>query len=479
MIKSLGKTVVYSLEPFISKALTFLLIPIYTAHLSVSDYGVLQFVISLGAFIRILSKLGTNSSFWKFSNDKNFLNNGLVLKNLVFIQLFFGSVVSGFLFIISYLCDYEKTGLLLFIYFVALVIKTFSELLLLQFRYCGLASKYLAVSILTLISNISLTLFFVVYLNLGVYGVVLSYLISFSLVCIYTLPNLVKYFQGTIKYKLLVNLVSFGWPLMLGNIFLLFISLSDRWFIIELLGEEQLGQYSYVYKFSDLTLTFLVYSFNIVFVPIMWRSYKKNSFSILFHKIEKTLLIVFPIISLLITLLSIVLATFFTLNQAFMSGFHLIILLSFSHLFYGFYLFQVLKIQMYSKTKNVIFVTAFAALMNLLLNYFLINYYGILGAGIATFISYIILMLNVENICSKIHPTVKNNFNNNVCIICNIIIGISSIELFQIFQTFYERIGLCVLYILSFIFILRVTKILTYQSFMTDFKYIFYKSEKV
>ena len=66
-----------------------------------------------------------------------------------------------------------------------------------------------------------------------------------------------------------------------GNIFLLLISLSDRWFILNMLDEYQLGHYSYVYKFSDLTLTFLVYSFNIVFVPIMWKAYKLNSFNIL------------------------------------------------------------------------------------------------------------------------------------------------------------------------------------------------------
>lgn len=479
MSKNLKKSIIYSLEPIISKGLTFLLIPLYTAYLTVGEYGILQYVMSLAAFIRIFSQMGTNSAFWKFSNDRDLPENGNVLKNLVFLQIIFGLVLLMVLLLITSILNYEFNSWLLFLYFGALIIKTFSEILLLQFRFKGSAIKYLITTISTLLLNISLTVFFVVYMGLGVLGIVYSYLISFSLIGIYALPALIVQFKGNISKLKIKEFINFGMPLMIGNIFLLFISLSDRWFILKMINEEQLGYYSYVYKFSDLTLTFLVYSFNIVFVPIMWRAYKAKSFNILFHKIEKNILIIFPIISLLIVLVGIVLANFFTINKEFLLGFNLIILLSFSHIFYGFYLFQALKIQMFTNTKSVIIITAVASLLNFILNFVLIQNFGITGAGIATFASYFALMFMIEIKCRKVYPTLKMNFQHYFCVVLILLMAFSSVKLFSLFENYLHRIAICTSYIFSFLFLLKVFGIISYQSIKIDLNYIFSKSDKV
>tara|TARA_B110000459_G_scaffold139288_1_gene151938 strand:- start:4289 stop:5728 length:1440 start_codon:yes stop_codon:yes gene_type:complete len=479
MSKNFKKSIIYSLEPIISKGLTFILIPLYTAYLTIGEYGTLQYVMSLAAFIRIFTQVGTNSAFWKFSNDRALEDNGEILKNLVFLQILFGGIVLALLLIITLILNYEFNSWLLFLYFGSLIIKTFSEILLLQFRYNGFAVKYLATTISTLLLNISITIYFVVYLGFGALGIVYSYLITFIIIGFYALPALITHFKGLVSVIKIKELIKFGTPLMLGNIFLLFISLSDRWFILKMLNEEQLGYYSYVYKFSDLTLTFLVYSFNIIFVPIMWRAYKINCFNVLFHKIEKNLLIIFPIISLIIVLISIFLANFFTMNNDYILGFNLILLLSFSHIFYGFYLFQILKIQMFSNTKSVIIITAVAATLNFILNFLLIGGFGILGAGISTFFSYLVLMFFIEMKCAKIHPTLKNNFNYYFCILLIILIAFSSVKLFDLFEDFRHRIIICFLYIIAFLSLLVIFKITTYRSLKNDLNYIFVKSDKV
>lgn len=479
MSKNIKKSIIYSLEPIISKGLTFLLLPLYTAYISVADYGILQFVISLAAFIRIFTKMGTNSAFWKFSNDKLLKNNGNILKNLVFFQIAFGLVVIGVLLTITYLLNYEITTWLLLIYFISLVIKTFTEIILLQFRYDGFAVKYLITTISILILNISITIYFVVHLEMGLLGIVYSYLISFSIITIYALPILVKKFNGRLSFIKINEFLKFGWPLMLGNVFLLLISLSDRWFILKMLNENELGHYSYVYKFSDLTLTFLVYSFNIVFVPIMWKAYKLNSFNILFHKIEKNIIIIFPVISLVIILISILLANFFTLNEDYVSAFNLIVLLSFSHLFYGIYLFQVLKIQMYSNTRSILYITFFSALLNCILNFILINFYGIVGAAISTFISYLILMILMDYKASKVRKTVKNTFSFNFSILLIFLIAFSSIQLFDIFQIYWQRIVICFLFIILYLLISVLFRLTNFDKLKKDFNFIFDKSDKI
>ena len=167
MSKNFKKSIIYSLEPIISKGLTFILIPLYTAYLTIGEYGTLQYVMSLAAFIRIFTQVGTNSAFWKFSNDRALEDNGEILKNLVFLQILFGGIVLALLLIITLILNYEFNSWLLFLYFGSLIIKTFSEILLLQFRYNGFAVKYLATTISTLLLNISITIYFVVYLGFG------------------------------------------------------------------------------------------------------------------------------------------------------------------------------------------------------------------------------------------------------------------------------------------------------------------------
>ena len=87
------------------------------------------------------------------------------------------------------------------IYFASLVIKTFTEIILLQFRYEGYAINYLLTTISILILNICITIYFVVQLEMGVHGIIYSYLVSFSLISIYALPKLIAKFNGIVSLK--------------------------------------------------------------------------------------------------------------------------------------------------------------------------------------------------------------------------------------------------------------------------------------
>ncbi len=69
-LKSLvAQSATYGLGDLLTKAIAFLLIPVYTRYLSVADYGILGVVSSLTAVLGILYPLGLNAAAMRFYYD--------------------------------------------------------------------------------------------------------------------------------------------------------------------------------------------------------------------------------------------------------------------------------------------------------------------------------------------------------------------------------------------------------------------------
>jgi O-antigen/teichoic acid export membrane protein len=91
-------------------------------------------------------------------------------------------------------------------------------------------------------------------------------------------------------------------------------------------------------------------------------------------------------------------------GQKFWGAYKVIPLLVFSVLLYG--LFSLLNIGIFiqKKTKYNPLIIGIAAIFNLLLNYFLIPPYGMLGAAYATFFSYLLMDLLAYIINVRVYP---------------------------------------------------------------------------
>jgi len=64
--KLLVESSIYSIEPILKKALLFFLLPLYTAYLSPSDYGKLEYIITISAFFGIVATGGLQTGFFKY-----------------------------------------------------------------------------------------------------------------------------------------------------------------------------------------------------------------------------------------------------------------------------------------------------------------------------------------------------------------------------------------------------------------------------
>lgn len=402
--KFVGDALIYSVHPIISKLLTFILIPLYTSFLSPADYGNLQYIMLFGAFLRGVSQMGLNSSFWKFRSQDG-INKKQIALNLTLNQLALGVFLLVAYLMFTYVFgNFDTVGLFIALFYVGLVIKTFSENLLLFNRANFQAKKYLKVALFQTILLFSLNILFVKFLALNFQGIIYAYLISFGVTAVLFYKSLQREFDGRYNWSISKEMIVYGFPIMIGNIGLMILSLSDRWFIKHFNTDDELGLYSYGYKFADLILVFIIQIFNMTFIPLAWKLQKKAQAQAVFSEVRNLIYLLFPAISLIALSIILLLAELMTSNKSYMEGLDIIVMIAFSHVFYGFYLFHSLGLQFAKKTKFMVICNGVAVIVNLLLNGLLIPKYGAIGASFATLASYFIMLLITLIYSQRFYP---------------------------------------------------------------------------
>ena len=236
----------YSVEPITLKLVSFLLIPIYTFYLLPAEFGALQFVISLGTFLRSISQFGMNTAFWKFRNAKPEQELSTLSFNLLAAQLFIGSIVFLLSAVFAFAVDPVWKWPFV-IYLAALLIKLVLENYLLVSRAQHNPKQYLFITLSQLVLFIACNVIFLSVFNWGVMGIVMAYLLSFLTTSVLYFPRMKSAVFGSYSLPLLKELMRFGGPLLLGNLSILILSISDRWFLMALSTETELGLYSFGY----------------------------------------------------------------------------------------------------------------------------------------------------------------------------------------------------------------------------------------
>ncbi len=395
----------YSLEPLFFKLISFILIPVYTAYLLPSDFGALQFILTIGAFLRSFTQMGLNTAFWKFRSKTKISAIFSIPLIVLITQFYIGIIVLSLGIIISFYFDFANVTLnFVLIYFLALLIKLITENYLLVCRANHNPKKYLIISISQSVFLFSLNIYFVKYLKLNFQGVIFAYLFSFLISSFIFFIFIKKDYVGRVSLKLSSKMIKFGYPIMISNFFVLILSISDRWFLKTFSSDYELGLYSYGYKFADLILAFLIQTFQTAWIPIAWKIYSLENGKDIFVKAQKIFFFLLPIISFFLLTFIIIIGKWSTINDSYLKGFQIIYLIAFSHVFYGFYSFSVMGIYFTDKTNKILRINLISAVINISLNIILIPSLGMLGSAVATFVSYILLYLMVRYYSNKFYP---------------------------------------------------------------------------
>ncbi|MCG8635356.1 MAG: oligosaccharide flippase family protein, partial [Desulfobacterales bacterium] len=254
---------IYGAANLLKKGAAFFMIPVYTRFLSPSDYGtleLLELVLDV-AFLMIGLRMSEAiiRYYHHYSSEEDkvevvstaFLFSLMVSLSAVIAFQFFLEPIAGLVF-----NDPANAGYLKWVF----VCLGFQLMFIVPETYLIVKKRSLTYSSLSFASfflALSLNLFFLVKLKLGIWGMIYSMAITklsyMVLLFIWVVPHLKLTFSpGKLK-----ELIRFGLPMLPGVLALFTINFSDRFFIQQFCDSHELGIYSLGYKFGMLLVVLM------------------------------------------------------------------------------------------------------------------------------------------------------------------------------------------------------------------------------
>ncbi len=381
--------IIYGSTNVIKSFIPFLLLPILTTYLSQTEFGILSLIevaiLFLFPIISLNIKGAINVEYFNLNLKelKYFITNSLFLTFIVFIS------ISVIFFLFS--SDIEEISGIPRNIIIFLPIFSFlrvnSQVVLGIFQISQNPKKYAFFTIIQSLLDFLLTYALVVIYNQNYWGRLGGIYLSFFVTSIIALIYLYKFDYLTFPvFKYTKNILKFGIPLIPHAVGGTIIALSDRFFISYYYSYNEVGIYSVAYQVSSIMLL-IGMSLNQGWVPI-------------FYKLLKTKTEIKIIIKYIIYLSIFLITTFFLIlifrnfifnlfvNEKFYISKDYFLLLLFGFLFQSIYFLITNFIFYLKKTTYLAIITCSCALINIFLNYILIQAYGVKGVAMATFITW-------------------------------------------------------------------------------------------
>lgn len=256
------------------------------------------------------------------------------------------------------------------------------------------------------VANILLCLWFVIGLGLGWLGSLLAQLVTFVTFGIIGLGLLCNNCAVSFKYnpKYIKHALGFGVPLIPHTLSATMFGVTDKLFLSNILGLTDTGIYAIGYQIG-MIIALLQNSFNQAWIPWLFAKLKDCGHVAKLRIVQLTYLY-FALIVLAALLLSLIspwiLALF--VGSKYAGAAPYIIWISLGFAFNGMYKMVVGYIYYSEKTLILFWISLITAIINVVLNYYLIHFNGVIGAAQATALTFLISFLLTWAFAIRIYP---------------------------------------------------------------------------
>ena len=406
--KLLSDSAVYGLGAILIKAIAFFTLPIYTRIFSPNEYGIIEMFSTIGGILSIFMTMGLDSAqSYYFMEAKNKKNHTIqeITTSILGLRIILGIGVVGIVTVFApFMLDFAFDTKQPMIYLLMVASSIFFANLISQsleiFRLIYRPWHYIGLSFIQTIFNIGLILYFTYIKHMGIYGYFLGNLLaSFVVMFIgWIATKDYRYFKS-LNTSLWMDFLKFGAPLVPAGFAIWIMQASDRWFVMKMLGSYSLGIYSVGAKFAML-IALAVEVFRKAWWPIAMDMLHKPEGSAFIRKISFWYILLGSIASVVLAIIAPYLVKLLV-DSKYYESYKLIGILGWSGIFYGFYLISELGIFKSKKTYLSIATNLIGALLNIILNYFLIQSFGLVGAAYATVVSLMVANIIGMNISNK------------------------------------------------------------------------------
>lgn len=403
----LKRSSIYLISNIINASIPFILLPILTRYLTVSEYGqvaIFQTVITGLVSIIAFNTLGAMARAYFDDKDESYLRNynGACIVLLFASLLLLGGLMLLFAKqLIDFLSISEKWLAL------AIVIAAINFVVQFRLNQWQIKEKALHFGALQIGQSLLLFLFsilFVVLLLKGAEGRVEAHLYSMLIVLVIVTfligkDKLVSFTH--LKKEMFTDALSFGVPLIPHVFGMYLLSSVDRFFINAHLGSGKAGIYMVAMQLS-MGFVIIFDAINKAFMPWLFKELNNSDYASRRGIARKTYL--YFLILIVLGALSFVIAPYvltFVAGRDYYEGEAIIGWLCIGQIFLGMYLMVTNYIFYAKKTGQLSVLTILCGAFNVVLLLILIKPYGIKGVAISFAISMFIRFLGTWALAYK------------------------------------------------------------------------------
>lgn len=400
-------TVIYSLGNLSTKLVGFILIPLFTTHLTIREYGIYGILEAVSQIIIALFGLGLYNAFYRWYWDKDYADKK---KSMFFTILCTVAFLSGiFILLFSRFSFYTST--LLFdkkeYYYLVnfMLINTGLEAILIipatLLRLQQKATQYSVTYLIKFVTNLVLSISFIKFLNHKVEGIYEAQIIGNVVYFLVMLRFILKNINFKFDPSLLKGMLKYSIPLIFSSVIGVLLTMTDRFVLKFLRNLSEVGVYSLGFKAANTIKVFIVASINMAIWPIIFKMMNTPDNKRYYSKLMTytSFIVILAVISF--SLFGKEIIKLLARQTDYWDAYKVIPIISYSILFGMLKDISLIGLHITKKTKVIVTLIFYTFLINLILTIILIPLFGIIGAALSTCFAQIILFLFVYNRSQK------------------------------------------------------------------------------
>ena len=381
----------FSISSFGTKLLFFFLTPLYTSYLTTNDYGIADLLTTTNSFIYPLLTLAIVDATLRYSLDKQYNKTNVFCISTVItlVSIVVLCLCRPLITLIDPSLDYYWS--------MFLVIYSLSNIFnyLVNFvKGLGRTKLFAVQGIVHTLTIIISNIIFLVVLKMGVDGYLFSFVIGYivPILLLIVKAKLYKYITPfKIDKELLKDMLKYSIPLIPTMLLWSVNTTIDKYMIIHMYSMSDSGIYSIAHKIPSITSTVFSIFLSAWYISAI-TNHGSDDESNYYTNIYKTLDIVGLLGSMIIIILNKYLAGLLYAKD-FYAAWKYVPFLLISSMFSSYAGFIASAYRASKKTKHLLFSVILGAILNVILNCFLLKYVGVIGAAIATAVSFFVVWL--------------------------------------------------------------------------------------
>jgi O-antigen/teichoic acid export membrane protein len=404
---------VYGISTILGRAISFLLLPLYTHYLPNADYGVVTVVLAWLGIMTIISTCGVDSAFLRYyiladSEDekRSIFNTGFWSILLMSATIMLG----GYLLaspLSVWILDSADYRYIIILMAGILLFDSMAIIPFLLLRAEERSTLFVVLKIANVVVNFVTTYWLVVKLGRGLNGVFEANLISSVFSFLSVLSVLLRHLRPSMRRAVYMDLLKFGLPYLPSTLSVFLVDVIDRFILQQLTDLGTVGLYGAGCKLGML-MNLFVAAFRFAWHPFFLSASKEPNAKPLFARIFTLFMLVcaacFLGASLFINeLVHFRIGAKTLFGEEYWNSTSVVPAVLLAYIFWGAYVNFIIGVHLEKKTVYLPFITGLGLAVKVAATYTLVPILGMNGAALGTMLAYLSMAVTLYFVAQRFY----------------------------------------------------------------------------